>query len=97
MEDQQALLDELKTELYLTLTGYVTDVTVVPGGSLNGLDYNASVYEVVVLDADGATVAYRYSDDSIAGVWEVGTLDDVIDAVIDARNTQIRRVEDIET
>ena len=96
MEDQQALLEELETELYLTLTGYVTTVTVSPGGSLNGLDYNASVYEVVSLEADGATVAYRYSDDSISDTWQIGTCADVVDAVIDARNTQIERIENIE-
>ena len=96
MKDRGMLLGELETELSESTIGYVTAVTVVPGGSLNDLDYNASVYEVVALEADGATVAYRYSDDSISDTWQIGTCADVVDAVIDARNTQIERIEDIE-
>ena len=94
MEDQQALLEELEAELSESTIGYVTAITVVPGGVLNGLAYNASVYEVVVLDA--TTVAFRYSDDSISDTWQIGTCADVVDAVIDARNTQIERIENIE-
>ena len=88
MKDRGMLLGELETELSESTIGYVTAITVVPGGVLNGLAYNASVYEVVVLDA--TTVAFRYSDDSVDGAWEVGASDDVINAVIDARNMQRR-------
>lgn len=73
---------ELTEELYLKTTGYTTTVEVEPGGTLNGLGYNASVYDVVVLDNDGRKVAYRYSDDGIDTDWAIGDVGDVADAVV---------------
>jgi len=101
MKDRKTLIDELETELSESTIGYVTAITVVPGGVLNGLAYNASVYEVVVLDA--TTVAFRYSDDSVNGAWEIGAPDDVIDAVVerldvleDIEDDVLEDIEDIE-
>ena len=86
MKDRGTLLAELLN----VAPGYVTAVTIEPGGSQGGLDYGASVYEVVVLD--DAVVAYRYSDDSVNGAWEIGAPDDVIDAVVERLDV----LEDIE-
>ena len=81
MKRTVTLENELKDELYGKETGHTTFVQVEPGGTKNGLDYNASGFDVVVLDHDGKTIAYRYSDDSINTEWKIGEIDDVADAV----------------
>lgn len=72
---------ELTDELYLKQTGHTTFVQVEPGGTLNGLGYGASGFDVVVLDDDGDAIAYRYTDDSIDTEWKIGDIGDVADAV----------------
>ena len=70
----------LEQELYLKGAGYTTAIEIVPGGKNDGLDYGPCVIEIVVLDTDGDTIAYRYSDDSIDEDWQLGTIEDAINA-----------------
>jgi len=75
-QDVAGELEEDK--LYGEGTGYHTFVTVEEGGKTSeGLDYNPREIEVVVLETDGAVVAYRYVDDAESGAWLVGTPEDV--------------------
>ena len=73
------IAEELEEDkLYGEGTGYHTSVTVEEGGkTAEGLDYNPRESEVVVLETDGAVVAYRYVDDAESGAWLIGTPDDV--------------------
>lgn len=80
MKTVQKIQEELENECYLKETGFTTFAQVEPGGTQNGLGYNASGFDVVVLDNDGRTVAYRYSDDTINDDWTIGDLEDVADA-----------------
>jgi len=41
--------------------------------------------EIVVLDTDGSTIAYRVSTDSHDDDWQLGHTEDAIDAMIDYR------------
>jgi len=91
MKSALTLADQLEAELYLKPTGYTTVLTVEPGGTQNDLDFGACVYEIVVLDTDGKSIAYRYSDDSINQDWQIGTLGEVADLVV---TTQIERITD---
>jgi len=36
------------------------------------------------LDTDGKTVAFRYSDDVYDGDWGIGTIEDAVEAALDA-------------
>ena len=54
-------------------------ITIVPGGRQDGLDYGAAVVEFIKLDED--TVVYRYSDDSLDGNWEMGSVEDLYDEI----------------
>lgn len=82
MKTARKLTDELTDELNGKETGFTTFAQVEPGGTKNGLGYNASGFDVVVLSHDGKTIAYRYSDDSIDTEWKIGEIEDVADAVV---------------
>lgn len=69
--------EQLTDELYGHGTGYTTFVQVAPGTALA----NPAGYDVVVLDNDGKTVAYRYTDDSNDADWNVGTIEDAATAI----------------
>ena len=76
----EQMIERLEDEINTKDTGFVTFVTVVPGGTQNGLDYGPVGVEVVVLDAD--TVAYRGCSDSQDTEWQVGQAEDVIDLAL---------------
>jgi len=82
-EEFEAAIEELvgtrlTDELYQSETGYTTTLIVRPGGQQDGLEFSAAAIEIVVLDADGSTVAYRYADDSRDEAWQVGTVEDAV-------------------
>lgn len=89
MKTVQKIQEDLENECYLKITGFTTFVQVEPGGTQNGLGYNASGFDIVVLDNDGRTVAYRYSDDTFNDDWTIGDLEDVADAVINMQKELI--------
>lgn len=89
MKTVQKIQEELENECYMKTAGYTTFAQVEPGGTQNGLGYNASGFDIVVLDNDGRTVAYRYSDDTINDDWTIGDLEDVADAVINMQEARI--------
>jgi hypothetical protein len=78
-------IDQLNDELYLKTTGHLTGLTIAPGGQNDGLDFGPNLIEIVVLDHDGDTIAYRYSDDSINADWQLGSTEDAVDALIEHR------------
>jgi len=74
----QDVITQLEDELYGEGTGYHTFVTIEKGGKTpRGLDYNPREIKVVVLNADGVVIAYRYVDDAESGTWLIGTPEDV--------------------
>ena len=89
MKTVQKIQEELENECYLKETGHTTFTQVEPGGTKNGLGYNASGFDVVVLDNGGRTVAYRYSDDGVDTDWQIGDIEDVADAVVNMQKELI--------
>lgn len=81
--------DDLNDELWQKDTGYITAIEVAPATELA----NAAVVEIVVLDHDGDTIAYRYSDDSIDQPWELGEAIDAAEEWSNARKIQFERAE----
>ena len=65
---------QLEAELYREGTGFQTFVNVEDSTTPND---GPREIEVVVLETDGAVVAYRYVDDAENGAWLIGTPDDV--------------------
>lgn len=80
--NRSTMIEDLTDELYMKTTGHTTAITVRQGGKFQGLDYGPSVVEIVVLDHDGKTVAYRGSDDSLDEDWLTGTIEDAVDHAI---------------
>ena len=80
--DKRKVIEKLEDELYLKPTGYTTSIEVFPGGQIDGLDYGPGLIEIVVLDRDGATIAFRSSDDNMDGPWTIGTIEDAVDQAI---------------
>lgn len=78
--------DELTDELCQKETGYTTAITVLPAGQKDGLAYNATVVEIVVLDHDGDTIEYRLSSDAQDENWELGTIEDAAQRAIEHRD-----------
>ena len=76
-------LEEMRQELYCKSTTYHTVIEVIPGGKQDGLDYGPVVVEIVVLDGDGDTIAYRLSTDSQDDDWAVGQIEDAIEVAQD--------------
>lgn len=74
----QELIEKLTDELNGKKTGFVTFSQVAPATALA----NASGYDVVVLDHDGKTVAFRYSDDSYDADWQIGTIENAATAIV---------------
>ena len=74
----QNVVECLGDELYCEDTCYQTWITVEEGGKTpEGLDYAPREIEIVVLERDGAVVAYRYEDAAVSEPWLIGTPDDV--------------------
>jgi hypothetical protein len=82
MKSKEQMIDTVEQELYGKSAGYTSGITVAPGGSKDGLDYGPNVVEIVVLDHDGRTVAYRFSTDSQDTDWELGVIEDAVDLAI---------------
>ena len=89
MKTLQTVLENLENECYLKTAGFTTFAEVEPGGTQNGLGYSPCGFDVVVLDTDGKTVAYRYSDDGIDTEWQIGNLEEVADAVVTMQKERI--------
>jgi len=79
----QKRLDDLDDELYTQETGHKTALTVFPGGKKDDLDYGPVLVEIVVLDYDGNTIAYRISTDSHDDDWQLGNTEDAVLALED--------------
>ena len=86
MKDQ--MIEALEQELAHKDIGYHTTCEVLPGSDL----CDASVIEIVALGADGEVIAYRYSDDSIDEDWQIGTIEDAVEACL-ARREEIAKAD----
>ena len=86
-ETKEQMTENLEQELYCKATGFTTALTVFPGGRQDGLDYGPVLVEIVVLDNDGDTIAYRISTDSHDEEWEIGYIEDAVDTLIEYRET----------
>lgn len=75
---RDCMVDSLNNELCLMTKGYTTAIEVYPGGRKDGLDYGPVLVEIVVLDNDGATIAYRMSTDAQDDDWQIGTPEDAV-------------------
>jgi hypothetical protein len=82
MNEQIESVESIEKRLYKTTTGHTDAIEIEPGGKTNGLDYGPRVVDLLVLDHDGVTVAYRYSDDSIDEDWHIGTIEDARDCAV---------------
>ena len=76
--NQAVELEKLEDELYGKRPGYTTEITLMEGGYQDGNAYNPSAIEIIVLDHDGDTIAFRYSDDAIDNDWQIGALSDAV-------------------
>ncbi len=76
----QELIEQLTDELNNEKMGFTTFVEVAPATALA----NASGYDVVVLDHDGNTIAYRYTDDSYDADWQIGSIEEAALAIVEA-------------
>lgn len=83
--DKQKMIEDLEQELYLKEKGHLSAIEVFPGGSKDGLDYGPVLVEIVVLDNDGDTIAYRVSTDSQDDEWEIGHIEEAVDEAIEYR------------
>ncbi len=73
----QELMEQLENELNDKATGFTTFIEVAPATALA----SPSGYDIVVLDHDGKTVAFRYSDDAYDSDWQTGTIEDAATAI----------------
>lgn len=80
--NKQKMMEEVELLLCLKEKGHVTAIEVFPGGTKDGLDFGPMVVEIVVLDRDGNTVAYRMSTDSHDDDWQIGGIEDAVDEAI---------------
>jgi len=92
--DRPKMIEDLQQELYTKETGHKTALTIFPGGKQDGLDYGPCLVEIVVLDTDGDTLAYRYSDDSVDNDWQLGTIEDAVDLLIQVHE-EVKRQEEL--
>jgi len=75
----QELIEKLTDELNGKVTGFTTFAEVAPATALA----NPGGYDIVVLDHDGKTVAFRYSDDSYDADWQTGTIEDAATEIVE--------------
>lgn len=68
----------LENELYQKSTGDKSAIIVFDCTELA----NPAVVEIVVLDHDGRTIAYRYSTDSQDQDWELGEIEDAVQEAV---------------
>lgn len=80
---EEKRVELLQDELYGKSTGYVTTLTVVPGGQKDGLNFGPINVEIVVLDSDGDTLAYRVSTDTFDDEWQFGDPASAVDRFIE--------------
>ena len=83
--DKEKMIEDLEQELYLKEKGHVSAIEVFPGGTKDDLDYGPVLVEIVVLDNDGDTIAYRISTDSHDDDWQIGGIEDAVDEAIGYR------------
>ena len=85
------LAEKLKARWYLKVAGDTDLITIEPDGEKNwlALGLGPTGYNVVILDDDGALVAYRYTSYGISDSWEIGTPEDVAQFVTEAREERI--------
>ena len=79
---RDAWAGDLGEELYCKVAGYTTCIEVFPGGQQDGLDYGPVVVDIVVLDNDGDTIAYRLNTDAQNNAWAIGKIEDAADCAI---------------
>ncbi len=89
------MVDHLEEEMSTEEKGYVTAIEISPGGHQDGLDYGPVVIDIVTLEADGAVIAYRQSDDGQDGDWQLGGIEDAVDEVLGVREQLAATEEEI--
>ncbi len=75
---QRLMIDELTDKLYHEERGATGCITVFNDGQENGLHYDSTDVEYVLLDGDRGEVCYRYSDNNMNYEWTVGTVEDAV-------------------
>jgi len=72
------VITQLEDGLYGEGVGYHTFIIIEDDSTTsNGVYLAPREIEIVVLETDGAVVAYRYEDAAESGAWLIGTPDDV--------------------
>lgn len=94
LTDRETTIDALGDELYLKSAGYKMAIEVFPGDQKAGLDYGPVVVEIIVLDFDGVTVAYRCSSDAQDEDWEVGSIEEAVEAAFSWREAIVEAYDD---
>jgi len=69
---------KLEQQLYRKPVGFVANLAVAPGGQKDGLDYGPLVLQIVVLDSDCSTIAWRRTSDAGDGDWRLGSVTGVL-------------------
>lgn len=87
-KEKTTLDDDLRDEIYGKVAGYQASLIVVPGGQQDGLYYGPVLVEVVVLDTDGATIAYRLSTDAQDDDWQLGSTEDAVETLMNYRERE---------
>ena len=85
----EQLQNAVESQLYLQTTGHLSAIEVVPGGQKDGLDYGPIVVEIVVLDSDGDTIAFRLSSDAQDDDWSIGKIEDAVECAIEYRRVLV--------
>ena len=67
-------IEQIKDKLYGKTTGDTICLVI----EADGQQDSPRIIEIVVLEDDGDTVVYRYSDDNFADGWAIGSIEDVI-------------------
>ncbi|RMD67340.1 hypothetical protein D6833_00320 [Candidatus Parcubacteria bacterium] len=76
--DREQMIDALEQELYLKTAGYTTAI-----GVYQNANGGYSAVDIVVLDSDGMTIAYRLSTETQDGEWMVGSIEDAVDCALE--------------
>lgn len=77
---QRQKIERIKSSLYGKICGDTTTLVIEIGQESSRIYDDLCVVDIVVLEDDGDTVAYRYSEDGSGDEWSVGSIEDVVAA-----------------
>lgn len=93
------MVDELTDKLYREERGFTGCVTVFNDGQQDGLPYDSTDVEYVLLDGERGEVCYRYSDNNQNYDWQIGSVGEMVEEAFTwyeetTASTQAQREDD---